>query len=236
MKRVLWVFAAVLVGLLLTSCALFDMLKPPITLDGKLDDWGDKLYTDYATDSAWGWENEIHKAGIFFDNQNLYIAGEFTKQKGTDNDFMVIVDFSSLTGATDTSKHPWGKKYTLKNGNIDFVLHAWENDLQAWKVTATGFATVTSKVDSKFATLPEATISEIHYATRTVAEIKIPLKELGITNVSNLSLKAVFVLTGGTSDGGTKQWAGDFYPDQGFGGGGYAVPLEIVETVVYPKK
>lgn len=45
------------------------------------------------------------------------------------------------------------------------------------------------------------------------------------------------MLTGGADDSGN-QWAGDFYPDQGFetGNGGYPAPVVIKKVVENPKK
>ncbi|MDM7321471.1 MAG: hypothetical protein ACK4EZ_02400 [Fervidobacterium pennivorans] len=226
MKKVLWVFAAVLVGLLVTSCALFE--KPPllktVTVDGNLSDWGNYVYTDgNATDSQWGNENEIYKAGILFDATNLYIAGEFVKSGM--NNFAVIVDFSGVTGAPDTSKHPWSRSYKFEKGDVDFMLETWGNGYNAWRFTSTEATEVT-------ATLAATTTENGH----TVVEIAVPLAKFGITDPNKLSVKAAFVLTGGMGDG--KQYAGDFYPNQGFetGDGGYTAPLVIKKTISNPTK
>jgi hypothetical protein len=226
MKKVLWVFAAVLVGLLVTSCALFE--KPPllktVKVDGDLSDWREYVYTDgNATDSQWA-NNEIYKAGILFDATNLYIAGEFVKSDM--NNFAVIVDFSGITGAPDTSKHPWGRSYKFEKGDVDFMLETWGDDYKAWRFTSTEATEAT-------ATLASTTKEN----GRKVVEIAVPLKQLGITDPNKLSLKAVFVLTGGKDDNG-KQWAGDFYPNQGFetGNGGYAAPVVIKKTISNPTK
>ncbi|WP_448377375.1 hypothetical protein [Fervidobacterium sp.] len=227
MKKVLWVFTAVLVGLLITSCALFE--KPPllktVTVDGNLSDWGQYVYTDGATDSRWGVNNEIYKAGILFDATNLYIAGEFTKADM--NNFAVIVDLSGVNGAADTSKHPWGRKYKFEKGDVDFMLETWGDDYGAWRFPSTG-ATPTAVEVTLSATTTES--------GRKVVEIAVPLATLGVTDANKLSVKAVFVLTGGTGDG--KQWAGDFYPNQGFetGNGGYPEPLVIKKTISNPTK
>ncbi|MGC9797013.1 hypothetical protein MNL76_08170 [Fervidobacterium riparium] len=228
MKKVLWVFAVVLVGLMIASCDLLQ--KPPllktVTVDGNLSDWESYVYTDGATDSQWGVNKEIHKAGILFDATNLYIAGEFTKE-GYDN-FMVMVDLSGVTGAADTEKHRWIRKYKFEKGDVDFVLETWGDGLEAWRFTATDSATITSKVTQQSRTVDG----------RNVVEIAVPLKELGVTDASKLSLKAVFVLTGGFTDKENKQWAGDFYPNQGFetGNGGYTGPIVIKKTISNPTK
>jgi len=225
MKKVLWVFAAVLIGLLVTSCALFE--KPPllktVKVDGDLSDWENYVYTDGATDSQWD-NNEIYKAGILFDATNLYIAGEFVKSGY--NNFAVIVDFSGITGAPDTSKHPWGRSYKFEKGDVDFMLETWGDDYKAWRFTSTEATEVT-------ATLASTTTENGHI----VVEIAVPLAKFGITDPNKLSVKAVFVLTGGKDDNG-KQWAGDFYPNQGFetGNGGYTAPVVIKKTISNPTK
>jgi hypothetical protein len=225
MKRVLWVFAAVLVGLLVTSCALFE--KPPllktVTVNGDLSDWGSYVYTDGATDSQWA-NNEIYKAGILFDATNLYIAGEFVKSDM--NNFAVIVDFSGVTGAPDTSKHPWKRSYKFEKGDVDFMLETWGDGYGAWRFTSAEATEVT-------ATLVATTTQNGH----KVVEIAVPLAKFGITDPNKLSVKAVFVLTGGKDEGG-KQWAGDFYPNQGFetGDGGYTAPVVIKKTISNPTK
>lgn len=227
MKKVLWVFAAVLVGLLVASCDLFQTppLLKTVTVDGNLSDWGNYVYTDGATDSRWGANNEIHKAGILFDATNLYIAGEFTKEGY--NNFMVIVDLSGVTGAQDTSKHPWNRKYKFEKGDVDFVLETWGDGYGAWRFTS-------AEATSVQVTLASTETSDGH----KVVEIAVPLNKLGVTDPSKLSVKAVFVLTGGLSDDGSKQYAGDFYPNQGFeaGDGGYNVPVVIAKTISNPLK
>jgi hypothetical protein len=225
MKRVLWVFAAVLVGLLVTSCELFE--KPPllktVTVDGNLSDWASYVYTDGATDSRWA-NNEIYKAGILFDATNLYIAGEFVKSEM--NNFAVIVDFSGITGAPDTDKHPWRRSYKFEKGDVDFMLETWGDGYGAWRFTSTEATAVT-------ATLVATTTQN----GRRVVEIAVPLRQFGITDPNKLSVKAVFVLTGGKDESG-KQWAGDFYPNQGFetGNGGYTAPVVIKKTISNPTK
>ncbi|MGQ9855655.1 MAG: hypothetical protein ACUVQF_02890 [Fervidobacterium sp.] len=225
MKKVLWVFAAVIVVLLIVSCTKPEQPQPEekdlVTLDATFTEWGDYLYTDGATDSAWGDKNEIHKAGIMADKEKLYIAGEFTKEGY--NNFMVIVDVVGVEGATDTSKHPWGRGYTLADGDIDFIMESWEAGQTAWRFT------------TEEATEVEVTrASTVTENGHVVAEWAVPLSQLGWTEDSTPTVKAVFVLTGGLSDEGTKQWLADLYPDQEFGGGGYSVPVTIVNTISYP--
>ncbi|MGB9795456.1 hypothetical protein [Fervidobacterium gondwanense] len=226
MKKVLWVFTVVLVGLMIASCDLLQ--KPPllktVTVDGNLSDWESYVYTDGATDSQWGVNNEIHKAGILFDATNLYIAGEFTKEGY--NNFMVIVDLSGVTGAADTSKHPWGRQYKFEKGDVDFVIETWANGYNAWRFTSSEATGVSVTLASTETT-----------GGRKRVEIAVPLANLGVTDASKLSLRAVFVLTGGVDDNG-KQWAGDFYPNQGFetGDGGYTAPVVIKKTISNPTK
>lgn len=224
MKRVLFISLAVMIALFAASCALFE--KPPllktVTVDATLTDWGTYLYSDADNDSQWGANNEIYKAGILFDQDNLYIAGEFTKEGY--NNFMVIVDLSGVTGAADTSKHPWNRKYKFEKGDVDFVIETWGDEYTAWRFTSAEATEVTGTLAS----------AEVDGKKRI--EFAIPLSKLGVTDASKLSAKAVFVLTGGADD--TKQWAGDFYPNQGFeaGDGGYTAPLVIKKTVSNPTK
>ncbi|PHJ13895.1 hypothetical protein IM41_03790 [Fervidobacterium sp. SC_NGM5_G05] len=224
MKKALFITLSVLLVVFLTNCALFE--KPPllktITVDATLTDWENYVHND-ATDSQWGPNNEIYKAGILFDASNLYIAGEYTKEGY--NNFMVIVDLSGVNGAADTSKHPWNRQYKFEKGDVDFVLETWgDNDnYRAWRFT-TDAATVTG------------TLASTEVEGRKRFEFAIPLEKLGVTDPNKLSVKAVFVLTGSADSG--KQWAGDFYPDQGFetGNGGYTAPVVIKRVIENPKK
>jgi len=226
MKKVVWLFTAVLVGLLITSCALFE--KPPllktVKVDGNLSDWESYVYPDGdATDSQWTENNEIYKAGILFDATYLYIAGEFTKSDW--NNFAVIVDLSGVNGAADTSKHPWNRSYKFEKGDVDFMLETWGDGYAAWRFTSAEATEVT-------ATLASTTTEN----GRKIVEIAVPLAKLGVTDANKLSVKAVFVLTGGADD--TKQHAGDFYPNQGFetGNGDYSKPVVIKKTISNPTK
>ncbi|MCX7654785.1 MAG: hypothetical protein N2Z58_08955 [Fervidobacterium sp.] len=224
MKKLLFITLAVMVSLFVVSCALFE--KPPllktVTVDATLTDWASYLYEDAPNDSKWGTDNEIHKAGILFDATNLYIAGEFTKAGY--NNFMVMVDLSGVTGAPDTSKHEWGRSYKFEKGDVDFIIETWGDGYKAWRFTSQEATEVTGTLKS----------TEVDGKKRI--EFSIPLSKLGVSNSSKLSAKAVFVLTGGKYGG--KQWAGDFYPDQGFetGEGGYTAPVVIKKTISNPTK
>lgn len=229
MKKVVFITLLVL-GLLfvVTSCTdLFfkEPLLKTITVDANLDDWGQYIYTDGATDSQWGTNNEIYQAGILFDATNLYIAGKFTK--GDFNNFMVIVDLSGVRGAPDTDKHPWGRKYKFEKGDVDFVLETWGNGYKAWRFTTQEATEVTGTLVN----------NEDENGVKTI-EFAIPLSSLGATDAKKLSISAVFVLTGGFNSQENKQYAGDFYPNQGFEavGGGYNPPVVIKKVVTNPTK
>ncbi len=225
MKKALFITLSALLVIFMTNCALFE--KPPllktITVDATLIDWENYVYSDNTTDSQWGLNNEIYKAGILFDATNLYIAGEFTKEGY--NNFMVIVDLSGVTGAADTSKHPWNRKYKFEKGDVDFVLETWGDGYYAWRFTTSEATEVAGRFAFK------------DVDGRKIIEFAIPLEKFGVTDPNKLSVKAAFVLTGGTDDSG-KQWAGDFYPNQGFetGNGGYTAPVVIKKVIENPKK
>ncbi|MFN3329255.1 MAG: hypothetical protein ACK40U_10495 [Fervidobacterium pennivorans] len=226
-KAALIVLSVVLLLFIVTSCTdLFpkEPLLKTVTVDATLTDWETYLYTDGATDSKWGTDNEIYQAGILFDATNLYIAGKFTKDGY--NNFMVIVDLSGVTGAPDTNRHPWGRRYRFEKGDVDFVLETWGDGYQAWRFTTQEATEVTGTLSSK----DEEGVKTI--------EFSIPLSTLGVTDAKKLSVKAVFVLTGGYDGDNEKQWAGDFYPNQGFeaGDGGYNAPVVIKKVVTNPTK
>ncbi|KAF2962349.1 hypothetical protein [Fervidobacterium sp. 2310opik-2] len=222
MKKALFITSAVILILVVASCASLEkpLLLKSVTVDATLTDWGEYLYTDGASDSKWE-NNEIYQAGILFDATNLYIAGIFTKDGY--NNFMVMVDLSGVAGASDTNKHPWERSYKFEEGDVDFVLETWGDDYTAWIFT-------TSEASEVKGTFAKATKDG-----KNVVEFAIPLSKLGVTDASKLSVKAVFVITGGTDDQG-KQWAGDFYPDQGFEteDGGYTAPIVIKKVVTIP--
>lgn len=225
MKRVLFITSAVVLIILVASCALFE--KPPllksVTVDATLTDWGDYLHTDDSSDSQWGASNEIYKAGILFDATNLYIAGEFTKEGM--NNLMVIVDLSGVTGAANTSKHPWNRSYKFEKGDVDFVLETWGDDYNAWRFT-------TNEATEVKGTFRNSTTED----GKKIVEFAIPLSKFGVMDASKLSAKAVFVITGGYDQ--DTQWAGDFYPNQGFetGNGGYPAPIVIKKVITNPTK
>ncbi|MGC8955494.1 MAG: hypothetical protein ACP5JS_05260 [Fervidobacterium sp.] len=221
MKKALFVTSAIVLMLVVASCALLEKQPKSVTVDGTLTDWEGYLYTDNANDSQWGGNNEIYQAGIRFDEKNLYIAGVFTKENM--NNLMVMVDLSGVTGASDTSNHPWNRKYKFENGDVDFVLETWGDGYTAWTFTA-------SEATEATGTFANTTTED----GKKIVEFAIPLSKLGVTNAVGLSVKAVFVITGGFDQG--TQWAGDFYPDQGFetGSGGYEAPIVIKNVVTYP--
>ncbi|WP_372590597.1 hypothetical protein QO062_03150 [Fervidobacterium pennivorans subsp. carthaginiensis] len=235
MKKVLWLFIAVLMALVVTSCVEQPKPEPEpqpigktITVDGTLTEWETLLITDLATDSKWGSSNEIYSAGICFDAAQLYIGGEYTKDGY--NNFIVIVDISEVEGATNTAGHPWqNRMYAVENGDIDLVIEAWDEGLAAWKVTSEGFEEITDSVSKAF-----------NVGEHIKAEFAIPLETFGITNASTeLIVKAAFVLTGGTSTGddGTVQWAADFLPEQEAtpvsGDSGYQAPVMLKNMITY---
>lgn len=233
MKKVLWLFIAVLMALVVTSCVEQPKPEPEpqpigktITVDGTLTEWETLLITDLATDSKWGSSNEIYAAGICFDATQLYIGGEYTKEGY--NNFMVIVDISGVEGATNTAQHEWGNRmYAVENGDIDLVIEAWEDGFEAWKVTPDGFVKITDSVSKAF-----------NAGEHIKAEFAIPLEIFGITKASTeLTVKAAFVLTGGTSDNGTVQWAADFLPEQEVtpvsGDSGYQAPVMLKNMITY---
>lgn len=165
MKKALFITLSVLLVVFMTNCALFE--KPPllktITVDGTLTDWESYVYSDNESDSQWGANNEIHKAGILFDATNLYIAGEFIKEGY--NNLMVIVDLSGVTGATDTSNHPWNRKYKFEKGDVDFVLETWGDGYNAWRFTTSEATEVTG------------TLASTEIDGRKRIEFSIPLKD-----------------------------------------------------------
>jgi len=237
MKKYLWVIlSTVIVLAVLFSCVPKEE-ESLISVDGDLDDWEGILQTDLATDSAWE-SNELFKVGIAFDSRELYIAGVYTKEGY--NNFMSLVDLSSLTGATDTTG--LYRSYSFKEGNIDVIFESWNeyaedsdgpnNNFNAWKVTnTTEEATLTDIKDEVTAVL-DTVFDETLNATVTVIEAAIPLSKLGITSTTSLTAKAAFAITGGLDNG--KQWVGDFYPEQTCGTGGITAPATIDKFIVYP--
>lgn len=235
MKKVLVGILAILTAFLIAGCA---MLQKPeavfktVTVDGDLSDWGTYLKTDPDNDSKWGTKNEIFKAGVLIDANNLYIAGEFTKESY--NNLMIIIDFDGVNGAADTTYHPWGRRYKFEKGDVDLVVETWGNGGAAWRfsgTTATEISSMTLKG-----------IEDEDTGKKSV-EISIPLSEFGITvtDAERLSLKAVFVLTGGFNEQANLQWAGDFYPEQPDltevdAPGGYKAPIVIKKVLENPKK
>jgi len=188
-------------------------------VDGYLTDWGSELVEDAATDSAWGNDNELFKAGVKYDDEYLYIAGVY---KVNGNNFMCLADLSSLNGATDTSDHPWNNRsYTFGTGDIDLAFESWGDGFNVWKVTSTGFTEVKDVSFARFSTDDG----------NTVVEAAIPLSELGIT-AESLTVKGAFAITGNL-DSGT-QWIGDFCPEQTCGTGGITAPATIDAFIVYP--
>lgn len=207
------------------STVKFDLIESatPTTgpVDGDLSDWGSALIEDATNDSAWGTNNELFKAGIKYDDQYLYIAGVYTVDG---NNFMCLADLSSLTGATDTSKHPWGNRsYTFETGDIDLAFESWGNDFGVWKVTSDGFTEIKDVSFARFSTVDG----------KIVVEAAIPLSTLGITDVTSLTVNAAFAITGGYDNG--TQWVGDFCPDQTCGSNGITAPAPIDNFIVFPK-
>jgi len=82
----------------------------PDYVDGDLSNWT-TLNEDATDDSLWGAANEILKVGVTYDDNFVYLAGDFTK--GGYNNLMFLLDFSSLTGATNTEGHFWNRCYVV---------------------------------------------------------------------------------------------------------------------------
>ncbi len=237
MKKYLWVIlSTVIVLAVLFSCVPKEE-ESLISVDGDLDDWEGILETDLATDSAWGSNNELFKVGIAFDSRELYIAGVYTKEGY--NNFMSLVDLSSLTGATDTTG--LYNSYSFESGDIDVIFESWNeyaedetgpnDNFNAWKVTkATEGATLTNIKEEATAVL-HTSFDDTLNATVTIIEAAIPLSALGVT-AESLTVKGAFAITGGIGDG--KQWVGDFCPEQACGTGGITAPATINAFIVYP--
>lgn len=232
MKKVLLGILAVLTVLLIAGCTMLqtpEAVLKTVTVDGDLSDWGTYLKADPDNDSKWGTNNEIFKAGVLIDENKLYIAGEFTKEGY--NNLMIMIDFDGVSGAADTSPHPWGRGYKFEKGDVDLVVETWGEGGAAWKFSGTNATEISSM------TLAGSTDES---TGRKRVEISIPLNEFGIKDAKKLSLKAVFVLTGGLNDE-NQQWAGDFYPDQPdltevASPGGYEAPIVIKKVLENPKK
>jgi len=196
-----------------------------ITVDGNLSDWIGLIIDDGASDGSIS-GNEIYKAGLYFDKDKIYIAGDFTKN-GYYN-FLVLIDISAVTGAPDTNAggdYNWNRSYKFESGDIDFVLETWGDDFDAWTGSSSGFTSVKTQITH------EATTVENDHK---VVEIAIPLSLFGITDISSLSIKAAFVLTGWVDNGA--QLASDFLPNQGYetSDGSYTIiPVAIRNVLQY---
>jgi len=164
--------------------------------------------------------NEIYRAGLYFDKDNIYIAGDFTRTEFYN--FLVLIDISTGIGAPDTNAggdYNWDRSYKFESGDIDFVLETWGEDFGAWRGNPNGFTSVKTQTTHEAATAENG---------RKVVEIAVPLSLFGITDFSNMSIKAAFVLTGWVDNG--VQLAGDFLPNQGYetSDGRYTIiPVEI---------
>ncbi|EKF48575.1 hypothetical protein H17ap60334_11136 [Thermosipho africanus H17ap60334] len=233
MRKVLFGLISVLLIFVLFGCLnniKSNTILPNLDyVDGDLSNWT-KLNEDATNDSLWGTSNEILKVGVTYDDNFVYLAGDF--KKSGFNNLIFLLDFSSLTGATNTEKHPWNKKYVFDSGDIDLVVETWGNGFEAWKVSSTGdFATITS-----FAT--SAYTGDVSDNGERLVEIAIPLSSLGITSIDNLQIKYVTALTSDFSGG--KQWVGDFAPDQDIKPddptGGYMPAATITTFYTFPEK
>ncbi|MEN3042825.1 MAG: hypothetical protein ABDH59_05940 [Fervidobacterium sp.] len=139
----------VMISLFVVSCALFE--KPPllktVTVDATLAKIGEVIYMRMLLmilNGRLGTGNP--QSWYSFDANNIYIAGEFTKE-GLNN-FMVMVDLSGVTGAADTSKHPWGRSYKFEKGDVDFVIETWGDGYAAWRFTSQEATEVTGTLKS----------------------------------------------------------------------------------------
>lgn len=225
MKKHLWVILSTVIVL----AVLFSCVKPEgpvsITLDGDLEDWGSLLYEDSNNDCVWG-NNELYKAGITFDSTNLYIAGVY---KRTNNDFLCLVDLSTLGGATNTMNWDWHKHYTFSKGDIDIIFDSWDSGFGAFKVTSDTVTEITEEASVVVIKADDGTIT---------VEAKIPLSTIGATNTESLKVNAAFAITGGYRDDIGKQFVGDFYPEQGYtlpSDGGITGPATITSFIKFPK-
>lgn len=199
-----------------------ELYKASITVDANLSDWNNLLVRDAENDGKIA-GNEIYRAGISVDQNNLYIGGDFRKT-GYYN-FMILIDISSVSGASDTTGYGWNRSYKFENGDLDFVLETWEDDFNAWKGTQSGFTSVREQ-----ATHVGRTDENGH----KIVEIALPLSLFGITDVSKVNIKAAFVLTGWIENGA--QLASDFLPNQGYEttDGRYTIyPVSIRNVVSY---
>jgi hypothetical protein len=199
-----------------------ELYKASITVDANLSDWNNLLVRDAENDGKIA-GNEIYRAGISVDQNNLYIAGDFTKT-GYYN-FMILIDISSVSGASDTTGYGWNRSYKFENGDLDFVLETWGDDFNAWKGTQSGFTSVREQVTH---------VGRTDENGHKIVEIALPLSLFGITDVSKVNIKAAFVLTGWIENGA--QLASDFLPNQGYEttDGRYTIyPVSIRNVVSY---
>jgi hypothetical protein len=198
--------AVVLISVLLFGIVPFSHLasaqhEEKITIDGNLSDWASTLLVqDPVGDAKWA-DNDIKEVGLYSDGVYIYIAGVF-KKTGYNN-FGVMVDLLGRDGSKNTKNNPWGRRYEFVGGTIDLMIESWESGLEGWRIDSDGsFHSITENITKKY-----------HKdGDWTVVEMKIPLSIFGYNTPSEVPMKAVFILTGGS--GGGHQWFSDIVPDQ----------------------
>ena len=217
-----------LLVLLVVSFLLYGCLRTPpvvkemVSVDGNLSDWGEKVKSDPTDDSKWGADNELLKAGLLFDGENVYISGEYVLGgDGNQNVFLALIDLVGVSGAQEvsyTGLNGATREFKNSQGDIDIIVEvAQNNSYKVWRVAQDGTLTeITDQVSAQFGT------------GSTIVELSIPITE----QVDQV--KAVFAISGGT--GGGKQWIGDFYPNQpdhdATSDGGLTQPASVVNFVV----
>ncbi|AIY88296.1 hypothetical protein TBGT1765_00315 [Thermotoga sp. TBGT1765] len=217
-----------LLVLLVVSFLLYGCLRTPpvvkemVSVDGNLSDWGEKVKSDPTDDSKWGADNELLKAGLLFDGENVYISGEYVLGgDGNQNVFLALIDLVGVSGAQEvsyTGLNGATREFKNSQGDIDIIVEvAQNNSYKVWRVAQDGTLTeITDQVSAQFGT------------GSTIVELSIPITE----QVDQV--KAVFAISGGT--GGGKQWVGDFYPNQpdhdATSDGGLTQPASVVNFVV----
>ncbi|KAF2962424.1 hypothetical protein [Fervidobacterium sp. 2310opik-2] len=237
MRKVLFIALSVLLVIFVTSCALFE--KPPllktITVDGDLSDWGDYIYTDPSDDSKPS-GNEIYKAGIIFDEKNLYIAGEIKTEVedtvlGPIPKFLptILVDLSGTNGASALKDENGKETLKIENGNIDLVFLF--GFLSVYKEGEFVLLTDNGQIDGKPLYKIESKTTD---DGKTRFEISVPLDKIGVTDPNTLKARAVVILVGGEQE----PIIPDYAPNQGFekADGKYTLPITIKKMIENPKK